>query len=180
MKIPVILNGEITVLEADPALSLLKVLRREGIISAKLGCTTGRCDSCTVLVGGRAVASCLIPLAAVRDATIITLEYFSKTPEYKVIIEAFGKAGIKLCGYCNAGKILATYSLISTHKHPSLQLVQDTVRHFNCSCTEQDDLVQGIMYAGAAFQTQSGQRSGRSKTGSKTSRNSRNGRNGKK
>ena len=119
-------------------------------------------------------------LSQVVDATIITLEYFSKTPEYKVIIEAFGKAGIKLCGYCNAGKILATYSLISAYKHPTLQLVQDMVRHFNCSCTEQDNLVQGIMYAVAAFQKQSGQRSGRSQKGSKTSRNSRNGRSGKK
>lgn len=180
MKIPVILNGDSTVLEADPALSLLKVLRREEIISAKLGCAVGRCGSCTVLLEGRAVASCLIPLAAVKDATIITLEHFSKTPEYKVIMEAFGKAGINLCGYCNAGKILATYSLISAYRHPTLQLVQDTVRHFNCACTEQDDLVQGIMYAIAAFQTQSGQRPGRAPTGSKASRNSRNGRNGKK
>lgn len=177
MKIPVILNGEVTVLEADPSLSLLKVLRREGIISAKLGCATGRCGSCTILLAGRAVASCLIPLAAVRDATIVTLEHFSKTPECRLIMESFGKAGIQLCGYCNAGKILATYSLIAAYKRPSLKLVQETVYHLNCGCTEQDDLVQGIMYAVSAFQTQFGQRADRSKS---SNRNGRNGWNGKK
>lgn len=176
MKIPVILNGEIIVLEAEPSMSLLEVLRREGVISAKLGCSQGRCGSCTVLLDGRAVPSCIIPLAAARDATIVTLEQFSKTRECQLIVDSFARAGIRLCGFCNAGKILGTYSLISAYQRPSHQMVCDMARHFDCGCTEQDSLVQGIVYAVAAFQNQA---HSRQEQEHKSNRNGRNGRKGK-
>ncbi len=161
MKIPVMLNEVLTVLDEDPAVSLLHVLRKNGQLSAKCGCSQGHCGSCTVLLDDRAVASCIIPLAVVRDATIVTLEHFSKRPEYALIMDSFSKAGIRLCGYCNAGKILATYSLISSWGRPSRQQVCDTVRHLGCPCTERDSLVQGVMYAVAAFQSAQGRRRGR-------------------
>ncbi len=161
MKIPIILNEALTVLDEDPSASLLHVLRKAGLLCAKRGCSQGHCGSCTVLLDDRAVASCIIPMAVVRDATIVTLEHFSKRRECALIMESFSKAGIRLCGYCNAGKILATYSLISAYGRPSRQLVCDTVRRLDCPCTEHDSLVQGVMYAVAAFQADSGRRRGR-------------------
>lgn len=177
MKIPITLNGEMRVLEADPSMSLLEVLRREGFISAKLGCAQGRCGSCTVLLDGKAVPTCIIPFVAVRDASIVTMEQFSKTKEYELIMESFEKAGIQLCGFCNAGKILGTYSLISTYQRPSQQLMYDMVRHFNCSCTEQDSLVQGIIYAVTAFQSFALKRQEKEKNTNRTSKNGRKGKN---
>ena len=92
MKIPITINGEMMVLEAHPSMTLLDVLRREGFISAKLGCSQGRCGSCTVLMDGKAIPTCIIPFVATRDASIVTMEQFSKTKEYELIIESFEKA----------------------------------------------------------------------------------------
>lgn len=177
MKIPITINGEMMVLEAHPSMTLLDVLRREGFISAKLGCSQGRCGSCTVLMDGKAIPTCIIPFVATRDASIVTMEQFSKTKEYELIVESFEKAGIKLCGFCNAGKILGTYSLISTHQRPSHQLIYDMVRHFDCSCTEQDGLIQAIVYAVAAFQSYTHKRQEKEKKLNRTNKNGRKGKN---
>lgn len=152
MTIPVMINDAITLFDADPSVSLLQVLRENGFLSSKFGCGIGRCGSCTVLLERKAVASCILPLASARDATIITLEHFSKQPEYSLIMESFNKAGIQLCGYCNAGKILGTYSLVKNNQLPTQQMIYDMVRHFDCQCTEQEILIQGIHYAIVACQ----------------------------
>ena len=130
-----------------------------------------------MLLDGKAVPTCIIPFVAVRDASIVTMEQFSKTKEYELIMESFEKAGIQLCGFCNAGKILGTYSLISTYQRPSQQLMYDMVRHFNCSCTEQDSLVQGIIYAVAAFQSIALKRQEKEKNTNRTNKNGRKGKN---
>ena len=130
-----------------------------------------------MLLDGKAVPTCIIPFVAVRDASIVTMEQFSKTKEYELIMESFEKAGIQLCGFCNAGKILGTYSLISTYQRPSQQLMYDMVRHFNCSCTEQDSLVQGIIYAVAAFQSFALKRQEKEKNTNRTNKNGRKGKN---
>ncbi|MBR6566809.1 MAG: 2Fe-2S iron-sulfur cluster binding domain-containing protein [Spirochaetaceae bacterium] len=176
MKVPIKLNDNELVLEADPSMTLLDVLRREGFISPKLGCSRGSCGACTVLLDGKAIPTCIVPLVVARDATIVTLEYFSKTKEHELIMEAFAKAGIQLCGFCNSGKILGAYSLITTHPRPSRQLIYDMVRHFDCSCTEQDSLIQGILYASVALQNHASNWQVRE---NKNNRNSRNGRKGK-
>lgn len=176
MKVPIKLNDDNLVLEADPSISLLDVLRREGLVSPKLGCGKGSCGACTVLLDGKAIPTCIIPLVVVRNATIVTLEHFSKTKEYDLIMDSFARAGLQLCGYCNAGKILGTYSLITANPRPSKQLIYDMVRHFDCSCTEQEALIQGVIYASVALQNHASNWQGRD---SKTNRNSRNGRKGK-
>ena len=177
MKIPIILNGEVTVMAADPSMTLLDALRREGFVSPKLGCAEGRCGSCTVLMDGKAVPTCIIPLVAARDATILTLEQFSKTKEYQLILESFAKAGIQLCGFCNAGKILGTYSFLTTYQRPSQQMIQDMVRHFGCSCTEQDVLVRGVSFAVTAFQNYVLSKQDRKNKGNRNGKNGRKGKN---
>ena len=97
------------------------------------------------MLDGHAVPSCIIPVSAVRDSEVETLEHFSKRPLYDLIVSAFNKAGIKLCEYCRSGKILATYDLIKTYKYPTRQQIYEMVRHFNCPCTETDELITGII-----------------------------------
>lgn len=149
MKIPLILNREQKILEVDPAEKLIDALRREHLCSVKSGCGSGRCGSCSVLLDGKPIPSCIIPAAAVRDSEVVTLEYFSLTEMYRIIMDSFNKVDIKLCGYCNAGKIFAAYDLIQTYQRPDRQLIYETVKHFTCSCTETDQLVQGIYTAAA-------------------------------
>ena len=151
MKIPLILNNENKILEADPSEKLLEVLRRERLFSVRQNCGKGICGSCTILLDGKPVPSCIIPVADVRDSSIETLEHFAQTDMYKIIMDSFSKVGIQLCGYCNAGKIFAAYDLIQTYQRPDKHLIYDTVRHFICNCSETDVLVQGIMLAASVF-----------------------------
>ena len=102
MKIPIILNGEKTIIDANGDEKLLSVLRNLNLFSAKNGCEEGKCGYCTVLLDDKPVNSCLIPIGIIRDCSIVTLEFFKKTKDYEDIMKGFSQAGINLCGYCNA------------------------------------------------------------------------------
>lgn len=147
MKIPVTLNDTKIVLESEPQDKLLNVLRRLNLLSPKCGCNEGFCGACTVLLDGKPVPSCIVPVAIVRDSSVITLEYFSKSADYADIIEGFNKAGIHMCGYCNAGKIFAAWNIISTPGKPERKMIYEEVRHLSPCCTNTDMLVNGILYA---------------------------------
>lgn len=146
MKIPVILNGTKVILEANADESLMKVLHINGCTSVKSGCSTGFCGACTVLLDDKPVASCKIPAGIVRNNDIVTLDYFIKTEEYELITSGFSKAGIKLCGYCNAGKIFAAYQILKLNKLPTRQEITDYVKHLSPCCTDLETLVNGIIH----------------------------------
>ncbi len=147
MKIPVFLNGSKVILEAHADESLMKVLRRNGCPSVKSGCSSGFCGACTILMDDKPISACKLPSGIAKDHDLVTLDYFIKTEEYKIIIEGFNKAGIKLCGYCNAGKIFAAYQILKLAKIPTRQEISDDVRHLSPCCTDLDSLVNGIIYA---------------------------------
>lgn len=147
MKVPVVLNGSKIILDAAPHESLMKVLHKNGCTSVKSGCDKGFCGSCTVLLDDKPVASCKIPLGLAKDRDIVTLDYFIKTEEYLNIIEGFNKAGIKLCGYCNAGKIFSAYQILKMTKMPTREDIENQVKHLAPCCTDLETLVNGIIYA---------------------------------
>lgn len=163
MKIPVLLNGEKTVLDVPSGKMLLNVLRERGLLSAKCGCFDGEgtlkrqfCGACTVLLDGLPVPSCIVPVAIARDSEIITLEYFSQTPSYADIIRGFKIAGVRLCGFCDAGKIFAAEYLLRTSGEigeqsngglPSLKTIYDGIAHLMPCCTSMKQLSEGIIHA---------------------------------
>ena len=147
MTIPLELNGEQTVLQAEPDDTLSSVLRKNGCRSVKIACGKGKCGSCSVLLNGMPVATCKIPAFLAVNQKIETLEHFTKSDEYNAIIKGFEKAGIRLCGFCNAGKIFAASALIRSASHPTRTAVADAVRHLAPCCTDLASLVNGILYA---------------------------------
>ena len=148
MKIPLTLNGERTILDAEPAENLQTTLRRLNLYSIKLGCTEGLCGNCMVLLDGDPVPSCTLPVGILRDCSIVTLEYFSKAePIYNDIISGFKQAGIHLCGYCNAGKIFSAYRVLTEPTMPEDEDILDVVRNLNPCCTDRDTLIHGIKLA---------------------------------
>lgn len=147
MKVPVILNGSKIVLDAAPQESLMKVLHKNGCTSVKSGCDKGFCGSCTVLLNDKPIASCKLPVGFAKNCNIVTLEYFSKTEDYENIINGFNKAGIKLCGYCNAGKIFSAYEILKLNKLPTRQEIENQVRYISPCCVDLETLVNGIIYA---------------------------------
>lgn len=147
MIIPVTLNGEKLFFDENPAEKLMTVLRRRKLFSVKKGCGKGRCGFCTVLLDNRPVPSCRIPVGLVRDSAIITLEYFSKTPEYGDIMKGFATAGITMCGYCNAAKIFTVHQLLQNTYRPDKEELRDIAENLTCTCTERDTFIAGILYA---------------------------------
>ncbi len=147
MNVPVILNGNKTILEAPADETLMSVLRRIGCSSVKCGCGQGTCGSCTVLLNDNPVATCKIPLGIIQNADIVTLEYFERTKEYSMIIKGFELAGIKLCGLCNSGKIFSAYQLVKLNRIPSRDEIYEQVRSLAPCCTDLNTLINGIILA---------------------------------
>lgn len=150
MIIPFELNGRMVYIDSNPGERLVHILRRRfKLISSKEGCMSGRCGSCMVLVNNSPIPSCIIPVFQVRNCAVITLEQFSKTEDYQDIIEGFRTAGVSMCGFCNAGKILVTHSILSADLRPSKETIKEMFSGNMCRCTSIDDLVVGVKNAGA-------------------------------
>ena len=176
MKIPLNLNGEQTVLDANPGAPLLGELRKKGLFSVKCGCDEGKCGNCMVLFNGKPVPSCKVKMGLVRDNSVVTLEFFSafqkknsalkkesknrKTSTandslfdeedffiYKDILSSFLESGIHLCGYCNAGKIFTAYYILKNNPRPSSEFIMDSIKDLNYCCTDSLSLVKGILKA---------------------------------
>ena len=147
MKISLMLNGHNVNIDANTQDTLLDTLRSVNLLSVKCGCMQGKCGSCTVLLNGKAVPSCLVPTQLAHNCNIETLEGFSESEDYRDIISGFEQAGIKLCGFCNAGKIFAAYELM--HKKNKLEKgeIIEMINNFLCPCTEPNQLANGIIYA---------------------------------
>lgn len=147
MKIPLTLNGEKKIIEAESDEYLRDVLRRENCTSVKCGCGEGICGCCTILLDGKPVPSCKIPAGIIRDNEIITLEHFSTQELYNDIIKGFSKAGISLCGFCNAGKIFVASNIIKKFVRPTRQNIDSEVEFLAPCCTDKNTLINGIIYA---------------------------------
>ena len=147
MKIPVTLNGNKIILDAHADESLMKILHKNGCPSVKSGCSGGFCGACTILLDDKPAAACKIPAGIVRNSDIVTLDYFVKTEEYTTIMSGFQKAGIKLCGYCTAGKVFSAYQILKMTKMPTRQEITDYVKTLSPCCTDLETLVNGIIYA---------------------------------
>ncbi|NLC93937.1 MAG: 2Fe-2S iron-sulfur cluster binding domain-containing protein [Treponema sp.] len=146
MKINITLNGTKQVFDAMPDEPLINVLRRNSCIKVKNGCGKGYCGSCTILLNDRPVASCKIPFALAKDTDIVTLDYFERTQEYSDIMKGFKKAGIQLCGYCDAGKIFSTYQILKNPNIPKRKEITEALQHLAPCCVDLETLVNGVIY----------------------------------
>ena len=158
MKIPVIINSEKQILDAKPDESLLSVLRREGYLSVKEGCTKGKCGACTVLLNDKPVPSCIIPVGIVKNASIETLEFFLLTKDGEDIQTGFKQAGVNPCGFCNGARYFQTYALLKKVYRPSIEELDELIDSVKCNCTDRKTFGNGVMYAVAAKHEREGRR----------------------
>jgi carbon-monoxide dehydrogenase small subunit len=148
MIIPFELNGNMVYIDSNPGERLVHILRRRfSLLAAKEGCLSGRCGSCMVLLNGKPVPSCVVPVFQIRNSSIITLEHFSTTPEYRDVMEGFANAGVSMCGFCDAGKILIAHAIVSADTRMSKDEIKAMFAGNMCRCTNVDDLVAGVKNA---------------------------------
>jgi len=105
------------------------------ITSVHTACNKGECRSCTVLFNGDAAASCLIPAFEARSSEVVTLEGFSKTEDYRDIMQALADTGTAPCELCRGGTILTMYSILERFAEPNEEQVLDAFRGKICPCT---------------------------------------------
>jgi carbon-monoxide dehydrogenase small subunit len=135
-------------IDSNPGERLVHILRRRfSLLAAKEGCLSGRCGSCMVLLNGKPVPSCVVPVFQIRNSSIVTLEHFSTTPEYRDVMEGFANAGVSMCGFCDAGKILIAHAIVSADTRMSKDEIKAMFAGNMCRCTNVDDLVAGVKNA---------------------------------
>ena len=128
-------NGQPHEVSADAETPLLYVLRDElALNGAKFGCGLGQCGACTVLVDGEAVYSCLLPIAALGDRNVTTIEGLGTLAEPGPLQRAFMEEQAAQCGYCIAGMIMRAQALLQkTRSFPDEELRAHTQPNL-CRC----------------------------------------------
>ena len=129
-------NGEDQVLEVDPQTPLLWVIREQlGLTGTKFGCGMAQCGACTVHVNGTAQRSCVMPLAAVQDQQITTIEGLAPSEDrLHPLQEAWIAEQVPQCGYCQSGQLMSAASLLATNASPSDDEIDAAMQGNICRC----------------------------------------------
>ena len=128
-------NGSAHDVDADPATPLLYVLREDlGLNGAKFGCGLGQCGACTVLLDGKPVLSCLVPLAAVGTRPVRTLEGLGTAERPGPVQAAFIELQAAQCGYCIAGMVMRAQALLERNPAPGEDEIRAQMQPNLCRC----------------------------------------------
>lgn len=148
MDLKLKVNGEDWALDVAPADVLLDVLReRIGVKSPKIGCERGDCGSCTILMDGRTVRSCLVLAIEVDGHEITTVEGIS----YEGLSELqklFLQNNSFQCGFCAPGIVLAATELLDHNPNPTRHDVQEALAGNLCRCTGYEPIIEAVLAAG--------------------------------
>jgi aerobic carbon-monoxide dehydrogenase small subunit len=138
-------NGRTTSLQVHAMARLLDVLRHElGLTGTKEGCGEGECGSCSVLIDGVLVNSCLIPALQANGARIVTIEGLSAESGAQGLQEAFLECGAAQCGICTPGMILAAFHLLNKKPQPSVAEIREGLAGNLCRCTGYMQIVEAV------------------------------------
>ena len=130
-----LVNGKRHNLDVDPATPLLYVLRNDLDLSGpRFGCGLGQCGTCTVLIKGEAVRSCLRPVGQSQNVEITTLEGLAKDGKLHPIQQAWIDEQVPACGYCQNGQMLTAKALLDKNPHPTDAQIRDAMKGVLCRC----------------------------------------------
>jgi len=129
------INGEQREVDVPRRTPLLSVLRDDlGLTGTRFGCGMGQCGACFVLAGGRAVASCLLPIEQAADAEITTVEGLARDDALHPVQRAFVELDAMQCGYCTSGMIVSAAALLARDPQPSDTAIRDALATNLCRC----------------------------------------------
>jgi len=135
-EISLTVNGKPKTVRVYPMERLLDVLRHElGLTGTKEGCGEGECGSCSVLMNGELVNSCLVPALQAAGANLTTIEGLAEGPQLSALQAAFLECGGAQCGICTPGMILASCHLLNKKPEPTLDDIREGLAGNLCRCT---------------------------------------------
>jgi len=141
-------NGEDHDLAAAPHKTLLEVLREEmGLTGTKHGCELGECGTCTVLVDGRPVLSCLALPIELEGRAITTVEGLARAGRLHPLQQAFAELGAAQCGYCTPGILLTARALLADNPRPTRQEIREALAGNLCRCTGYTKILDAVELA---------------------------------
>ncbi len=142
------LNGREVQVEVEPAAMLVDVLRGElGLTGTKVGCRAGDCGTCTVIIDGEAMTSCLVPALKVNGREVITIEGLAEGDRLHPLQQAFIAHGAIQCGFCTPGMILSAKALLDSNPHPTREEIQVAIAGNLCRCTGYEQIIEAIQSA---------------------------------
>jgi len=142
-------NGKKHTLQVDAATPLLYVLRNQLELNGpKYGCGLQQCGACMVLLNGKAEPSCMLPVSAVQDKTIITLEgLVQKDNTLHPVQEAFVQEQAAQCGYCLNGMVISAVALLNEKPHPNDADIRAGLQRSLCRCGTQSRIIKAVKRA---------------------------------
>ena len=150
MKIELTVNGERHETDVWGGESLLFALREQlGLPGSKNACEQGECGSCSVLLDGTLVCSCLVLAAQADGHEVVTVEGVGSAASLHRVQEAFVSAGAVQCGFCTPGLIMATVDLLEHHPSPSDDEIREALSGNLCRCTGYQKIFDAVKEAAA-------------------------------
>jgi nicotinate dehydrogenase subunit A len=145
LKVTLKVNGGVHDVEVDPQTPLLFVLNDElGLRGPRFGCGLAQCGACTVILHGRAIRSCVMPVSAVGQAEVTTLEGLGTPEKPHPIQQAFIEEGAAQCGYCLSGVILTAKAVLDVNPEATDQEIREALAGILCRCFSHVRMLRAI------------------------------------
>ncbi len=139
------INGTERTLEVEPSEKLSSLMRRLGLKSVKVGCNEGCCGTCTVLVDGRTVYSCLAYAASVDGRNVRTVEHLGSIDRPNPIQQALADEGAVQCGFCIPAMVLSAEELLEKNPRPTADEMRKHLDGNLCRCTGYEKIESALM-----------------------------------
>ncbi len=148
MEISFKLNDKPVTVDVKPNEILLDVLRLKlGVKSVRRGCERAECGTCTVLIDGVPVYSCMVLAPQVQGKEVITVDYLAETGELQPLLDAFTEVGAVQCGFCSPGFLLTAYALLKKNPNPTIDEIKKAIEGNLCRCTGYKKIIEAIALA---------------------------------
>jgi aerobic-type carbon monoxide dehydrogenase small subunit (CoxS/CutS family) len=147
-KISFTLNQKVVVVEVDPEMMVLDVLREVlNLTGTKHGCDNSTCGTCTIVVNGKAVKSCNLPVKKVAGAEIVTVEGLAHGTELHPVQKSISESGAIQCGFCTPGIVMELYGLLEANPAASQVELENALNKHLCRCTGYEPIRDGALMA---------------------------------
>ena len=153
-KITFTINGAPTTVEVDPEMLMIDVIREVlNLTGTKRGCDNSTCGSCTIVVNGKAVKSCNLPVKKVEGATILTVEGLAQGTTLHPVQKAISESGAIQCGFCTPGIVMELYGLLEEKPEATQTEIESALNKHLCRCTGYEPIRDGALMAQKLIQT---------------------------